>query len=100
MKKADVYIGTGKLAGKGVYAARDFKKGEMITINATKEIQYELESFVAAHEKTSNISDFKWIKGGYRNAVVRYSLKNEKRKQLTLKRIDGNWFVLTEHVEK
>ena len=26
----DVYIGKGKLAGKGVYAARDFKKGELV----------------------------------------------------------------------
>lgn len=26
----DVYIGKGKLAGKGVYAARDFKEGELV----------------------------------------------------------------------
>lgn len=26
----DVYIGKGKLGGKGVYAARDFKKGELV----------------------------------------------------------------------
>ena len=26
----DVVIGKGKLAGKGVYAARDFKKGEVV----------------------------------------------------------------------
>ena len=26
----DVYIGKGKLAGKGVYALRDFKKGELV----------------------------------------------------------------------
>lgn len=27
---ADVFIGKGKLASKGVYAARDFKKGELV----------------------------------------------------------------------
>ena len=27
---ADVYIGKGKLAGKGVYAGRDYSKGELI----------------------------------------------------------------------
>lgn len=42
----DVIIGTGKLAGKGVYANRDFKKGEIvITYNLTpltKEEYYNL----------------------------------------------------------
>ena len=33
----DVVIGKGKLAGKGVYAARDFKKGELV-------ISYNLKS--------------------------------------------------------
>lgn len=32
---SDVLIGKGKLAGKGVYAARDFKKGEIV-------VQYNL----------------------------------------------------------
>jgi hypothetical protein len=27
---SDVYIGKGKLAGRGVYAARDFKEGEIV----------------------------------------------------------------------
>lgn len=162
----DVYIGKGKLAGKGVYAARDFKvgeivkyynltsltqedfdnlpekekmfvhtfwnqmylfpepsrytnhsvkpntksdlkkmcdiairpikKGEMITTNATKEVQKELETFVEAHESTKEIQDFKWLKGGYRNALITYSLPKKKTKTLQLKRIDGNWRILKE----
>jgi hypothetical protein len=33
----DVFIGKGDLNGKGVYANRAFKKGEMITGGATKD---------------------------------------------------------------
>lgn len=161
----DVYIGKGKLAGKGVYAARDFKKGELvmywdlkpltqegfdalpkaehmfvhtfkgklflfpkpsrytnhsanptvrsdfekqcdyairpikkgepITINANSEVQYELETFVADHE-ASKVTDFEWLKGIYRNAVVSYKLSNGKQKTLKLKRIQGNWRILDE----
>ncbi len=157
----DVYIGTGKLAGKGVYAARDFepgeivkhynlqelsqiqfdalptsehmfvhsfrgkmylfpepsrytnhspqpntqsdlekmcdyairpiKKGEMITTNASKEIRNELITFVEALEQTT-VKDFTWDRGGYRNAVISYSLAG-KRRTLSLQRIRGNWRV-------
>lgn len=160
----DVYIGNGKLAGRGVYAARDFeigeivkyynlkplaqsdfdhlskdermfvhsfwgkmylfpepsrytnhsanpntksdlqkmcdvaikfiKKGEMITTNATVEVRKELETFVEAFEDTKRIYDFKWVKGGYRHAVVTYLLPRQKQKILSLQRIDGNWHVL------
>ena len=163
----DVYIGKGKLAGKGVYAARDFregelvkmynlkpltqadfdalpksermfvhsfwnqmylfpepsrytnhsvkpnvrpdldkmcdyairpiKKGEMITINATKEVQNELETFIEVYEKTK-ANDFVWLKGGYRNAVCRYAIDKVK-KTLTLKRLDGNWRIIDENIE-
>lgn len=159
----DVYIGKGKLAGKGVYAARDFdvgeivefynlkllsqedfdrlpkteqmfvhsfwgrmylfpepsrytnhssnpntesdlkqmcdiavkpiKKGEMVTTSATKEIQKELETVVKAREGVK-ASTCKWLKGGYRNAKIRYSLPNGKEHKLDLKRIDGNWRVV------
>jgi len=34
----DVTIGTGKLAGKGVYATRDFKKGELVVPYNLKEL--------------------------------------------------------------
>lgn len=163
---ADVYIGKGKLAGKGLYAARDFKKGELIkhwdlrpltqaefdalpksehmfvhtfkdklylfpepsrytnhsatptvysdfikqcdyairpikkgepiTINANLEVRYELETFIAARQKYK-ISGFEWLKGGYRNALVRYRLSNGQQKTLKLKRIDGNWQILNEN---
>lgn len=33
----DLIIGKGDLAGKEVYANRDFKKGEMITTDATRD---------------------------------------------------------------
>lgn len=161
----DVYIGKGKLVGKGVYAARDFevgevvnfynlkpltqgdfdclpeserifvhtfwgemylfpepsrytnhsadpntesdlkhmcdiaikpiKKGEMITTNATKEVQKELETFVEARECVKPLT-FKWLKGGYRNAAISYSLPDGKEHELVLKRIDGNWRVVNQ----
>lgn len=37
----DVVIGKGKLAGKGVYAARDFKKGEVVVPYNLKELSQE-----------------------------------------------------------
>lgn len=76
------------------YAARSIKKGEMITTNATTEVHFELESFVKAHESAS-IANFTWLKGGYRNAEVRYELQGSTKK-LVLKRIDGNWRIVDE----
>ncbi|MBI2798303.1 DUF4440 domain-containing protein [Candidatus Saccharibacteria bacterium] len=40
------------------YAVRDIKKGEMITINATEEVKYELETFMQAYEKAANSRNF------------------------------------------
>jgi hypothetical protein len=73
------------------FAIRDIKKGEMITVNATLEVLTELTTFVENMEKTS-IKDFRRVKGGYRNAVISYNVKG-KNKLLTLKRINGNWWV-------
>lgn len=162
----DVFIGKGKLAGKGVYAARDFdvgevvkhynlipltqldfdnlpheeqmfvhsfwgrmylfpepsrytnhsakpntasdlermcdvaikpiKKGEMVTTNATIEIRKELETFLEAHED-AEVKDFTVLKGGYRNAVVHYSLLDGIQRTMEFKRIDGNWRILREN---
>ncbi len=75
------------------YAIRDIKKGEPITINANLEVRHELETFVATHEK-AKIFDFKWLKGGYRNAEVRYTLPRGRLKTLKLRRISGNWRIL------
>ncbi len=161
---SDVRIGPGKLAGKGVYAARDFakgevvlrfhlkqltekqflalpkgedifvhsfwakrflfpvperyvnhsakpnmksdilrrcdmalraiKKGEMITINATHEVRGELVTFVEVYERTKRITNFAWVKGGYRNAFIRYVVRG-KQKTLTLKRVHGNWEIVS-----
>lgn len=161
---SDVYIGKGKLAEKGVYAARDFregevvkfyhlkqltqsefdelpesermfthsfwgkiylfpepsrytnhsakpntradlermcdvalrpiKKGEMITTNATQEILSELRTFVESYESKKKVTQFERLKGGYRNAVVRYSLSSGKRMTLILQRVAGNWQVM------
>ncbi len=158
----DVYIGKGKLAGKGLYAARDFKKGELvklwnlkpltqaefdvlpkaehmfvhtlggklflfpepsrytnhssnpttysdfgercdyalraikkdepITVDAKLEVKYELETFIEALERHP-IKGFKWLKGGYRNAVVSYAVGGVD-KTMTLKRLAGNWRVV------
>jgi hypothetical protein len=74
-------------------AIKPIKKGEMITTNATIEVQNELETFVEAYEQTDKISNFTWLKGGYRNAVVQYNILS-KSKTLHLKRIDGNWKIL------
>lgn len=75
------------------YAICDIKKGEPITINANLEIQNELETFLAVHEK-SEIRDFEWLKGSYRNAVVRYKTPNGEKKTLSMKRVRGNWHIL------
>lgn len=76
-------------------AIRDIKKGEMITINATHEIHSEVRTYIEAREKIDDIRDFTWIKGGYRNAVVCYSV-HQVRKTLTLKRTEGNWKTIHE----
>lgn len=77
------------------YALRPIQKGEPITINSNLEVRYELESFIAAYEKVA-ISNFKWLKGSYRNAVVSYILPNSNQKTLVLKRIRGNWHIIQE----
>jgi hypothetical protein len=71
-------------------AIKPIKKGDMITTNATVEVQKELKTFIEALEGME-IQDFKQLKGGYRNAVISYLLPNQKLKTLTLKRMDGNW---------
>jgi hypothetical protein len=37
----DVTIGTGKLAGKGVYAAREFKQGELVVPYRLRELSQD-----------------------------------------------------------
>lgn len=140
------------------YAARSIKKGEMITVNATDEIKFELKTFLQAYEKAANSRDFKkvapfiaenaefiftngtfkgkkeiqkafedtwnkiqkekytisdvvWTKTGYRNSMCEYSFESDgiiygKRKiysgkgKNTLRRIDGNWRIIEEHLTK
>lgn len=43
------------------YAARDIKKGEMITVNATDEVGYELKTFLQAYEIAANGRDFRKV---------------------------------------
>ncbi|GEM_PF-3469368 len=81
-------------------AVRPIKKGEMITTNATIEVQNELETFVEAYEQPRKFSNFRWLKGGYRNAEISYTLQHSIKKQLTLRRIDGNFVVLKERLIK
>lgn len=71
------------------YAAHPIKKDDMITTNATEEIRNELMTFVEALEQTA-VRRFTWDKGGYRNAIVSYSLGDD-HKTLNLQRIQGNW---------
>lgn len=75
------------------YAVRPIKKGEMITTNATEEIRNELMTFVEALEQTT-VKKFTWDRGGYRNAVVSYYVGG-KKKTLTLRRIEGNWRIIS-----
>jgi len=75
-------------------AIKPIKKGDMITTNATLEVKKELETFVETYEKPKKITGFKWLRGGYRNATVSYSLPNKRHKEVILKRIDGNWRVI------
>lgn len=74
------------------YTLRPIKKGEMITTNATDEFKFEVKTFIESNEG-KNIGNFQWLKGGYRNAVVRYSTKG-KDKTLVLKRLNGNWHIV------
>jgi len=74
------------------YATRDIKKGEMITTNATNEIENELTTFLEAYE-TNPIKNLELLKKGYRNAIIKYECNNHT-KTLTLKRIDGNWRII------
>lgn len=74
------------------YAIRGIKKGEMITTNATLEVRNELETFIETIE-SAKIKSFKWLKGGYRNAICTYEVRDFK-KRLNLKRINGNWQIL------
>jgi len=78
---------------KADYAARSIKKGEAITTNATMEVLYELETFIKAQERES-ITNFKRLKGGYRNATASYRLPNGTLKKVKLQRIKGNWHIL------
>ncbi len=75
------------------YALKPIRKGEMITTDSAQEVKHELETFIMSHEE-SKISNFTPLKGGYRNAVVSYSLPSGKKKTLSMKRADGNWRVI------
>lgn len=48
---SDVAIGKGNLANKGVYAARDFKKGEIVIYYQLKSLTQEEFDSLPAHEK-------------------------------------------------
>jgi len=76
------------------YAIRSIKKGDMITTNATEEVRNELITFAEALEG-GRVSSFRWTKGDYRNVVVQYALGEGSVKELRLKRIDGNWRVIS-----
>src|SRR5262245_24324583 len=49
----DVVIGKGKLAGKGLYAARDFKKGELV-------VAYNLKQLTQAEFDALPLSEREW----------------------------------------
>lgn len=66
----------------------------MITTNATEEVRNELITFAEALEG-GRVSSFRWTKGDYRNVVVQYALGEGSVKELRLKRIDGNWRVIS-----
>src|SRR5581483_9726382 len=51
MNNPDVTIGQGHMSGKGVYAARDFKKGEAV-------IKYELKPLTFAELKALSPEDY------------------------------------------
>ncbi len=61
----DVVIGKGKLAGKGVYAGRDFKKGEIV-------IKYKLK-FLSNEKYKSLPKKEKMFTHSYRGRIYLYS---------------------------
>lgn len=61
---SDVFIGKGKLTGKGVYAVRDFKKGEVV-------IQYHLKPI--SKEENENLPESeKEFTHSYRGQIFLY----------------------------
>lgn len=54
----NVYIGKGKLAGKGVYAARDFKKGEVV-------VPYNLKELTQAEFDALPDGEWQWTHSFY-----------------------------------
>ncbi|MBP7837459.1 hypothetical protein KA021_02035 [Candidatus Saccharibacteria bacterium] len=77
-------------------AIKTIKKGDMVTINAKIEVRFELETYIITHEKTE-IKDFIWENGGYRNAVCSYKV-NGVKKIIRLKRMGGNWKTFEEKI--
>lgn len=61
---SDILIGKGKLAGKGMYAARDFKQGEVV-------VQYHLKPLTK--EECENLSESeKEFTHSYRGQIFLY----------------------------
>lgn len=51
MNNKDIYIGKGNLAGKGAYAARDFKKGQIVITYRLKPLTKEEYNALPKSEK-------------------------------------------------
>lgn len=75
------------------YAIRDIKKGEMITTDARVELITELRTFVESIFKFK-ITDFRLLKGGYRNATICYKTKSSAEIVTSLRRVAGNWRII------
>jgi len=76
------------------YAIKDIKKGDMITTNATDEIKNEVRTYIE-FKTNGDATEFEWLSGGYRNASCNYT-HNGYRKNIQLKRVDGNWRMIGE----
>ncbi|HLD19627.1 MAG TPA: aminoglycoside nucleotidyltransferase [Patescibacteria group bacterium] len=65
----DVTIGKGNLDGRGMYAARDFKKGEMIATDAgkddTDECNMSAHDVVDLYNQWDKLGLMVWIDGGW-----------------------------------
>ncbi|MCA9337340.1 DUF4440 domain-containing protein [Candidatus Saccharibacteria bacterium] len=74
------------------YAARDIKKDEMITVNATDEIKYELKTFLEAYEKAANSRNFDNVESLIaKNAVFEFTNGTFKGIAAIRKAFEDTW---------
>jgi SnoaL-like domain len=87
----DVVIGEGKLAGKGVYAARHFKKGDLV-------VPYNLKELTQAEFDALPAGEWEWTHSFWGRIHLFPEPGYEGRGTNVLRRINGSWRIVHEHL--